>query len=312
MELKLKLESGDTIPISDNQKIGRKLFKDYPQSKTISKNHGQIYLDRYLVMYEDLGSLHGSYIIKDGKPTKITPYEPLEIGRGVKLQLAKHLQAHGGRYKPMTFTVEAEPDFRSTSFSARFSDIMDSDDIEEVSTNKQSDNKKPLVEKVNSGELSDDSELFEPSSALNPAPGYTASDYASDSKESDNNVDSELDERLNELECIIAEHDGSLEKIDNSMRQIKVQSFKNAIIYKRLQVAKRKDAFRSAKLKSNKLKKARKTTEKMNEKMTEKMTEKRIEKPSNYNQSLTAGIIGGAIGVSLGAAATITFLLNLD
>lgn len=255
-------------------------------------------------MYEDLGSLHGSYIIKDGKPTKIAPYEPLEIGRGVKLQLAKHLQAHGGRYKPMTFTVEADPDFRSTSFSARFSDI------DEVTGNNQTDNKRSWVDKFDkfdSSELSDGSEPFEPCSALNPAPGCSPSDYASD-----NNEDAELEERLNELECIIAEHDGSLEKIDNSMRQIKVQSFKNAIIYKRLQVAKRKDAFRSAKLKSNKLKKARKTTEKMNEKMTEKMAEKRTEKPLNYNQSLTAGIIGGAIGVSLGAAATITFLLNLD
>lgn len=258
-------------------------------------------------MYEDLGSLHGSYIIKDGKPTKITPYEPHEIGKGVKLQLAKHLHAHGGRYKPMIFTVEAEPDFRSTSFSARFSDIMDSD-FDEVSDDKQTGDKELVDKKVDIDELSDASEPFQPCSALNPAPGYTASDYASDDKESDNSVDSELDERLNELECITAEHDGCLEKIDKSMRQIKVQSLKNAIIYKRLQVAKRKEAFKSAKLKSNKLKKARKTTEKMNEKMTETMTEK----TSNYNQSLTAGIIGGAIGVSLGAAATITFLLNLD
>lgn len=241
---------------------------------------------------------------------------------GFKLQLSKHLKIRDKVYSPVIITVEA--DKPSNVFSANFSDISENlDNIEddrEGNVNYECEGEPDDEERKHSVEDEEEGERMDEESDYYEEPNQTGrSDTEIVGTETDGRDQAEsslsgsnseahasdllLRFQIAHLEDKLTAQSSTLDSLGYDLKELRLQSLKNDIISKRLQIAKRKEAFRFAKIKTNKLKRTKSPN------LTEKTA---IKLPAEYKQSLTAGIVGGVLGVSLGAAATITFLLNLD
>ncbi|EOQ99244.1 hypothetical protein J056_002369 [Wallemia ichthyophaga EXF-994] len=311
--MRLITESGKIIPVSDKQVIGRDLFK----SKIVSKAHGLLWLEGNSIFYKDTGSLHGSFLVDciTGQVTQLTP-EPVKIESGFKLQLSKRLKIRDKIFKPVTVTVKA--DSPSNVFSADLSDISENldhaDNERETSVNNATggsfdDEESKYYDYDDEGEHDDDYEVYypEPNQTIRSGNDVTNEIPSESSTINPNSLkcgsDLLLRSQIAHLEDQLTAQSSTLDSLAYDLKEIRLESIKSEIINKRLQIAKRKEAFRFARIRTNKLKKSKSSN----------FTDKTVNKPpAEYKQNLTAGIVGGALGVSLGAAATITFLLNLN